>query len=347
MQSSPPTYIAPTSLSPMLPLGITMGCPAGIGPEIIIKYFHHTKNRPRAVVLGDINVLRKAALLLGIDIEIRSWLPESKPYDSGISVFNLSNISTTGHHWGTSDEQCGRAMADYIIKGVDLCQQRILAGIVTCPISKASLNKAGYHYPGHTEMLAALSHAPNVVMMMAGKTLKVTLVTVHCSLSEVAGQLTIAKINTIIETTHNSLQNDFGILNPRIAVAGLNPHAGEGTLFGREEIEIIGPSITQAQNIGINAQGPYPPDTVFYKAASGSYDAVVCMYHDQGLIPFKLLHFNDGVNVTLGLPFVRTSVDHGTAYDIAGTGVAHHESLEAAVNLALHIHLNRRKQSII
>lgn len=346
MQLSHPTNIAKKAISSVLPLGITMGCPASIGPEIIIKYFHYSQQQPQSIVLGDINILRKAALLLEIEIEINPWLPGMLPHPKGISVLNLSNISPTEHRWGAANELCGKAMADYILKGVDLSQQHILAGIVTCPISKVSLNKAGYHYPGHTEMLAALSNSSEVVMMMAGKTLKVTLVTVHCPLAEVADLLSIEKIIKLIEITYKSLKNDFGIVDPRIAVAGLNPHSGEDTLFGFEEVKIIGPAVMKAQKRGFNVQGPFPPDTVFYKAATGSYDAVVCMYHDQGLIPFKLLHFEDGVNVTLGLPFVRTSVDHGTAYDIAGTGVAHYDSLEAAVHLAFQIHSNRQAISI-
>ncbi|EKD38515.1 MAG: hypothetical protein ACD_75C00708G0007, partial [uncultured bacterium] len=201
----------------------------------------------------------------------------------------------------------------------------------------------GYSFPGHTEMLASLTGAADFAMMMAGTRLKVTLVTIHRPLREVAAALSIDGILNLIHITHQALMIDFDIARPRIGVAGLNPHAGEGRLFGSEEELVIAPAVARAQAGGMNVQGPYPPDSIFVKAASGAFDAVVCMYHDQGLIPFKLLHFADGVNVTLGLPIVRTSVDHGTAYDIAGKGLASHRSLAEAIALAGTISKNRSK----
>jgi 4-hydroxythreonine-4-phosphate dehydrogenase len=213
---------------------------------------------------------------------------------------------------------------------------------VTCPISKASLNQAGYSFPGHTEMLAALTGSTRYVMMMAGSRLRVTLATIHCPLSSVPLSLKRTDLADLIRLTHAALCGDFGIAVPRIAVAALNPHAGESGLFGREEETIIRPAIEDMQAQGVEVQGPFPPDTIFHKAAEGHYDVVICMYHDQGLIPFKLLHFKDGVNVTLGLPIVRTSVDHGTAYDIAGKGVADPASLAAAVEMADLIATNRK-----
>ena len=190
-------------------------------------------------------------------------------------------------------------------------------------------------------MLASLTKASSFAMMMAGSKLRVTLVTIHCPLREVAHRLTIQAVYSMIRITHQALTIDFAIRSPQIAVAGLNPHGGENRLFGSEEQQVIGPAIEQAQKEHIDVSGPYPPDTLFFKAASGAFDAVVCMYHDQGLIPFKLLHFEDGVNVTLGLPIVRTSVDHGTAYDIAGKGLASHRSLDEAIKLAAFISRNR------
>ena len=180
-------------------------------------------------------------------------------------------------------------------------------------------------------------------MMMAGSRLRVTLVTIHCPLAEVPARLTTEAVLRLIRMTAGSLQRDFALPQPHLAVAGLNPHAGENGLFGSEEGAVIEPAVQLARGEGIAVQGPFPPDTVFFKAAAGTYDAVICMYHDQGLIPFKLLHFSDGVNVTLGLPIVRTSVDHGTAYDIAGTGQADDSSLTAAVNLAAVISANRKR----
>jgi 4-hydroxythreonine-4-phosphate dehydrogenase len=192
-------------------------------------------------------------------------------------------------------------------------------------------------------MLADLTGETNFTMMMAGEKLRIILVTIHCSLRDSVNKLSFQNIYDSICLTQNSLVTDFAITNPRIAVAGLNPHAGEAGMFGSEELESIIPAVAKASNEGINVTGPLPPDTVFLKAVHGEYDAVVCMYHDQGLIPFKLLHFSDGVNVTIGLPIVRTSVDHGTAYDIAGKGVADPESLSAAAKLAEEISYNRKK----
>ncbi|HSH14188.1 MAG TPA: 4-hydroxythreonine-4-phosphate dehydrogenase PdxA, partial [Desulfurivibrionaceae bacterium] len=237
----------------------------------------------------------------------------------------------------------GRAMIDYIEEGVRLCRSGVLAGLVTCPIAKVALKMAGSHDPGHTEMLARLTAADEFAMMMAGGRLRVTLVTIHVGLGRVVGLLSPERIFRLIELTGRSLQRDFALAQPRLAVAGLNPHAGEAGMFGDEEERLIGPAVTRAAAAGWRVTGPLPPDTVFHKAAAGAFDAVICMYHDQGLIPFKLLHFEDGVNVTLGLPMVRTSVDHGTAYDIAGRGVASPVSLDAAFRLAGEIAGNRRR----
>jgi len=232
-------------------------------------------------------------------------------------------------------------MVNYITKGVEYIKQGWLDGIATCPISKEALNDAGYNFPGHTEMLADLTGATDYAMMMAGSKLCITLVTIHCPLSEVPTAISTERILRLIQTTDRALKVDLGITRPRIAVAGLNPHGGENQLFGSEEFHTIEPAVSLGCEEGIDVSGPFPPDTVFVKASRGEYDAVVCMYHDQGLIPFKLLHFSDGVNVTIGLPIVRTSVDHGTAYDIAGKGMADGDSLVEAVKLAAKISYNR------
>ncbi|MFT5698739.1 MAG: 4-hydroxythreonine-4-phosphate dehydrogenase [Desulforhopalus sp.] len=329
-------------------IGITMGCPASIGPEIILKYFksHPSSDNPTPIVLGDVTVLEKCAKLLGFDdIQIVPWTVGTKApqrTEKIIPVLPLSNLKESDIVWGKPNLATARAMAHYITEGVRLTQEGILDGITTCPISKYSLNQAGFTFPGHTEMLAELTGSKEYAMMMAGDRLRVTLVTIHCSLASVPSALTQASIIQLIETTHNALTIDLGIENPKIAVAALNPHAGENLLFGDEEQTIIQPAIDNARQKGISVHGPFPPDTVFFKAAQGDYDAVVCMYHDQGLIPFKLLHFNDGINVTLGLPIVRTSVDHGTAYDIAGDGVADPSSLGHAITLAREICGNRK-----
>lgn len=329
-------------------IGITMGCPASIGPELILKYFSQEpcKDSLTPIVLGDIGVLNYCAKTLGMsDIRIVPWEIGDKPIQqvrNVIPVLNLSEISDDDITWGSPNLATGKAMAGYITSAVKLSQDGIIDGITTCPISKYSLNEAGYSFPGHTEMLADLTDSPDFVMMMAGDRLKVTLVTIHCALANVPTLLTQNAISQMISITHHALTVDLGITNPRIAMAALNPHGGENQLFGTEEVTTITPAITEAIQNGMDVSGPFPPDTIFFKAAQGDYDAVVCMYHDQGLIPFKLLHFDDGVNVTLGLPIVRTSVDHGTAYDIAGKGIANPLSLTEAVKLAGKISDNRK-----
>ena len=235
----------------------------------------------------------------------------------------------------------GLAAAHYVEKGADLALSGTIQGLVTAPISKEALNLAGYKFPGHTEFLAHKAGHPPVVMMLAGPRLRVVLVTIHEALAKVPSLLTPERIVTTARITHQSLKQYFGMAEPRLAVSALNPHAGEAGLFGDEEKTIIEPAIQQAHHQGIRLSGPHPPDTLFFRAANGEFDAVVCMYHDQGLIPFKLLHFQDGVNVTLGLPFIRTSVDHGTAYDLAGKNQADHQSLRAAIRMASNMALNQ------
>lgn len=330
------------------PIGITMGCPVGIGPEIILKFATAYHGSIAPVVIGDLSVLRNSAQTLGLAVDVLPWQPGKphcpgtimvhQPMYSSELVFNASDFV-----WGQPSRISGQVMAACIEEAVSLVREGQLAAMVTCPITKAALHLAGYHYPGHTEMLADLCHAKQYAMMMAGRSLRVTLVTIHQALASVVKNLTAEAILCLIELTGKSLQVDFGLSQPRMAVAGLNPHAGEGGLFGDEEARIITPAIRSAQAKGWQVAGPFPPDTVFHKAVSGEYDAVICMYHDQGLIPFKLLHFEDGVNVTIGLPIVRTSVDHGTAYDIAGQGKANPASLCAAFKLAAEIAGNRQQ----
>ena len=326
-----------------------MGCPVGIGPEIILR--HAGRNQSNAsvipVVLGDLGVLRRCSAELSLNVSLSAWVPGTPLPDRALPVVEVSRLPALDLVWGRPDNATANAMADYIRQSVELIRQGVLHGLATCPISKTALQKAGFSYPGHTEMLADLTGTEDYAMMMAGQRLRVTLVTIHCPLSEVPAQLTRQAVARMIGITHRSLQRDFAIASPRIAVAGLNPHAGEDGLFGKEEQTAIAPAVEQTRQDGLQVEGPIPPDTVFFKAASGLYDAVVCMYHDQGLIPFKLLHFKDGVNVTLGLPIVRTSVDHGTAYDIAGKGIADPSSLAAAIDLAGIICANRKRTDLL
>ena len=320
-------------------IGITMGDPAGIGPEII----HLSLCEPliyeicRPVVFGDAKILHAAKEFTNSNLDISVIEePDAGLFKCGtIDVISLSGLDPAKIDLGRPYAETGRAMIFYINAAIDMAKQKRISAIVTCPVNKTAMQLSGSKFHGHTELLAERTNSADYVMMLAGDRLRVVLVTIHTPLKSVPLLLSPEKILKTIRITGQSLQQHFGIDNPRIAVAGLNPHAGEGGMFGDEEKNIILPAVEAALNEGFNAAGPFPPDTIFYHAAKGDYDAVVCMYHDQGLIPFKLMHFNDGVNMTLGLPIIRTSVDHGTAYDIAGTGKADPGSLIAAIQMAV------------
>jgi 4-hydroxythreonine-4-phosphate dehydrogenase len=322
------------------PLLLTMGDPTGIGPEIIVKAWQSGAfdrlSRPLTIV-GDVGVLLRAAALYGLVPTVAAGADGTLLLRGGarqLAVQPLSTLPAAALSYGAPDVACGRAMLDYILWACDRCRDGAAAGMITAPISKSAIHAAGCAFPGHTELLAERCGVDKVVMMLAGARLKVALVTTHVALQAVPQVLTTAEILATIRITASALRRHFGLARPRIAVLALNPHAGEGGLFGDEEACLIMPAITQAQAEGIAASGPHSADTLFHFAVQGSCDAVVCMYHDQGLIPLKLLHFDDGVNVTLGLPIVRTSVDHGTAYDLAGSGRASCTSLVAAVRMA-------------
>lgn len=337
-----------TERAPSSIIGITMGCPVGIGPEITLKFLSSGGNAGMfsPVVLGDIGVLRGCARQLGITVPVVSWQPGQDVASGAINVLSLSKLGK-GLIWGRPNRETGLAMATYIIEAINLIEAGAMAGMVTCPIAKSSLRLAGFTFPGHTEMLASQCGAKDYTMMMVGDRLRVTLLTIHIPLAKVSGQIKKGEILRLIRLTGKALQRDFGIDAPHLAVAGLNPHAGEEGLFGDEEIREIKPAVDDARAEGWQISGPLPPDTIFHRAVQGHYDAVVSMYHDQGLIPFKLLHFKDGVNVTLGLPLVRTSVDHGTAYDIAGLGQADPASLASAFRMAVQIVMNRRNYDAV
>lgn len=325
----------------MKPLIITMGDPTGIGPEIIIKAClagEFEGLQYPLLIAGDIGVLRRAALIFGIAGEVAAGATADEFIlrlgSRSLWVQNLSSLDANGLRYGAPDRACGAAMLAYIEWACAACLAGRAAGMITAPISKAAIRAAGSTFPGHTELLAARCHVSKEVMMLAGDRLKVALVTTHHALAAVPALLTTAEILATIRVTATALRRHFGLVTPRLAVLALNPHAGEGGQFGDEEITLIAPAIAAAQAEGINASGPHSADTLFHFAVQGAYDAVICMYHDQGLIPLKLLHFDDGVNVTLGLPIVRTSVDHGTAYDLAGSGRASAVSLVAAIRMA-------------
>jgi 4-hydroxythreonine-4-phosphate dehydrogenase len=319
-------------------IGITMGDPAGIGPEIILLSLCDPSIYKvcKPLVIGDLNILTAAKKCVESRLHIKSLNhPDEGIYTLGaIEVLNLSEIVPDPSLWGHPTVETGRAMVHYIESASDLATQGRIDAMVTCPINKTAMQIAGCRYHGHTELLAERTKSDTFSMMLAGGSLRVVLVTIHVPLKKVPSLLSTPKICQTIKLTWQAMHDRFGLKTPRIAVAGLNPHAGEDGMFGNEEKNIILPAIQDAGKEGIEVKGPLPPDTVFYQAARGRYDAVVAMYHDQGLIPFKLLHFHDGVNVTLGLPIIRTSVDHGTAYDIAGTGTADPGSLIAAITMA-------------
>ncbi|MEW6615691.1 MAG: 4-hydroxythreonine-4-phosphate dehydrogenase PdxA [Thermodesulfobacteriota bacterium] len=319
-------------------IGITMGDPAGVGPEIIVKALSDPRifQICRPVVLGDHGLISTVVQMLGMEVKVNTITNiRAERYHAGyINVLNLSHLDVNAVAWGKPDERFGKAVVDYIKTGTKLALDGEIDAITTAPINKEVINRAGYAYAGHTELFAELTHTKDYVMMLTGEKLRVAMVTTHCRVRDVADLLNTQRIFTIIKMTNNSLKEYFAISKPRIAVASLNPHGGEGGIFGDEEERIIIPAINIAKAAGIDAVGPLPPDTLFYYASRGDYDVVVCMYHDQGLIPLKLLSFQDAVNVTLGLPIIRTSVDHGTAYDIAGTGSANETSLKNAIRLA-------------
>jgi 4-hydroxythreonine-4-phosphate dehydrogenase len=331
------------------PLIITMGDPTGVGPELIIKALlaGALDHLPRPlVVAGDTGVLRRAARLFGETARLEALVSDGLGTHRltlgarHLAVQPLSVLEAEALPYGAPPAVCGRAMLDYVIWACDRCREGQAAGMVTAPISKAAIHQAGCHFPGHTELLAERCGVEKVVMMLAGDRLKVCLVTTHLALRDVPKALSRDEIFNTLWIATAAFRQNFGIERPRLAVLGLNPHAGEGGLFGDEEVRLIAPAVAAAQAVGIEASGPHSADTLFHFAAQGRYDAVVAMYHDQGLGPLKLLHFEDAVNVTLGLPIVRTSVDHGTAYDLAGTGTASEKSLVAAIRLAMRMAKN-------
>lgn len=321
---------------PNLPMAITMGDPSGIGPEIVAKMIGR-RGAEEIVVIGDPLVMEQAFASAGVALRLRAIRDLGEAVFDGDTV-NLiaSSRSDVLTPIGVVNAQSGQAAFDAIIAAIRLAKAGDVAGIVTVPIHKEALAAAGVHYPGHTEILAEYGGASRVAMMLANDEIRTVLVTIHCSLAEAIRRGDRDAQMSAIRLAHEGGQA-LGIPAPRIAVAGLNPHAGEGGLFGDEEIRIIAPAIAAARREGIDASGPWPGDTVFMQARAGRFDIVVAQYHDQGLIPVKYLGLEKGVNITLGLPFVRTSPDHGTAFDIAGRGVADPSSLETAFDYALRL----------
>lgn len=318
-------------------IGITMGDPAGIGPEIILKTIKNKKVNEfgKLVVIGDKSVLKEVNKKLNFNLKINELnnLKFSNLNSQVVNVIDLNNINVDDFAPGKISDKAGYAAVEYVKKAVDLALDDVIDAMVTAPINKKAIRKAGFNYPGHTEILAEKTDTENYAMMLYSSKLNVIHVTTHMALKEACEKISNKRIENVIKLANDTMKK-LNIDNPKIAVAGLNPHAGEKGIFGKEEIDIIKPAINKAKNQEINVFGPISPDTVFVRAVEGEYDIVVVMYHDQGHIPVKLLGFDSGVNVTVGLPIIRTSVDHGTAFDIAWEGKAYDTSLVEAIKVA-------------
>lgn len=321
-------------------IAITMGDPSGIGPEIIIKALQVPEIAKICVpiVIGDYAVMERAVAVCNSTLKICeiAIVEDARVVKGGsVPLLSLSRLTESDVLYGTPSLAAGDAVYRYICHAAQLCLGGQVAAMVTAPISKEAMHRAGHDYPGHTELLAELCGTDNFVMMLAGDLLRVSLVTIHEALSDVPDLVTFEQVLKTIRVTAEGVTRLTGKRSPKLAILALNPHCGEAGKFGSEETAIIEPAIRAARQEGIEATGPLSADTLFHFAQQGAYDGVVAMYHDQGLIPLKMLHFDDAVNITLGLPIIRTSVDHGTAYNLAGTGKASEKSLLAAIRMAV------------
>jgi 4-hydroxythreonine-4-phosphate dehydrogenase len=327
-------------------IGITMGDPTGIGPEIIVKALSMEEllQACRPIVFGDREVLSRAIRIqnLSATIEVIDKIPEDGYVPREIFLVPISRLDITSIHFGQPDKSCGEAMARYVEEAVKWVRKGALDAITTCPINKHAMNAAGYSFSGHTEFLAHLSQSSPVAMMFLGSKWKIILVTTHLPIKDVSGWITASRILSTLRLTDEAMKKYFEISHPKMAVLGLNPHCGEEGLLGEEEKKEILPAIAEARSLGMNVEGPFPADSFFNLSGRSTFDAVISMYHDQGLIPIKMIDFKGAVNFTLGLPFIRTSVDHGTAYDLAGKGLADPSNLVKAILTAANLLKLRR-----
>lgn len=325
-----------------------MGDPAGTGAELITKALTspdiHEICQP--LVIGDAKTLEKALQYTGVEAEIHraSDCANINPSQKKLEVLDMENVNLAALHPGRVSPEAGEASFQYIKKATSLALDRQVDAIVTSAINKEALNLAGHHYDGHTGLLSELCNSPGATMMLAAGDLRVSHVSTHLSLREAIDRVRPDRILNVISLTHEAIRN-LKIENPRIAIAGLNPHAGEGGLFGLEESEYIEPAIQEAKNRGFNVSGPYPGDTIFFRTMKGEFDAAIAMYHDQGHVAVKMLGIWLGVNITLGLPIIRTSVEHGTNFDMAGTGLSDPRSLLEAIRTAATMAQAGRTQS--
>ena len=327
-------------------LGLTMGDPAGIGPEVLAKAFagREIGRLCRPIVIGSLPVMEQTVRSLGLPMRVEAVAGHDQPLGrrGAIPVLDPLERPLGRFRMGVAAEETGAASLSFISKAVRLAEAGCINGIVTGPINKEAINLAGCKHPGHTELLADLTHSQEVGMMILGGPLKIMFATTHVAVRDLSSVLTVERVGRTIRLAHRALRDFFGVAKPKIGLAALNPHAGEAGLFGDEERRCILPAAQQARSAGIHVSDPLPADTLFGKAVRGEYDGVVAMYHDQGLIPLKLVAFGRCVNLTVGLPIIRTSVDHGTAYDIAGKGVADPGSLVEAVKLAARLAAAKR-----
>lgn len=322
---------------------LTMGDPSGIGPEISIKALTSAEISMKVVVVGDRAVLEQTAKMLGAPVGFHSVNALSDYKDGVVNVLDCSGVTPGQFAIGKAQPNCGNASYKYIIRAIRLAQSKEAAAVITNPINKESLKMAGINYPGHTEIFAEETGSSKFSMMFYLEGIGVAHVTTHCSLRNAINLITKDRVVNHIRLL-NTAMKELGAQTPVIAVGGLNPHAGENGMFGTEEAEHILPAICEARKEGINVLGPYPPDTVFMRAFKGEFDGIVSMIHDHGFVALKSRDFQNGVNITIGLPIIRTSVGHGTAYDIAGKGIASPQSLITALKAANSIYLNRQQQ---
>ena len=335
-----------------------MGDPAGSGPEIVVRALSHesTYQKCRPIVTGDANVMRKAVSLLGLDLQVNA-VDEVKAakFEYGtIDVYDLKCVDADSFEFGKVAAQCGNAAFVSIRKAIDLAMAEEVDGTVTAPLNKEALNLAGHHFDGHTEIYATFTHTKKYAMLLADEHLRVIHVSTHVPLRKACDLVKKARIIEVTELIDDACRQ-FGIENPRIGIAGLNPHSSDNGLFGDEEALEIIPAVAELAARGFNVSGPVPPDTLFAKAKCGQFDGCVAMYHDQGHIPFKVVGFNwnaetgkmdsvKGVNITLGLPIIRVSVDHGTAFDVAGKGIASEDAMMISIDYATKMAINRRNK---
>ncbi|MBI3989059.1 MAG: 4-hydroxythreonine-4-phosphate dehydrogenase PdxA [candidate division NC10 bacterium] len=327
-------------------VGITIGDPAGIGPEVVLKALAEEKmyTLSRPLVIGDARIMERALGLCHLDLPLKviSSPKEVEGRFGLVEVLDLQNADPDLCSPGQLSAACGRAAVEYVFKATDLALANEVDAIVTAPLNKEAMRAAGFAYDGHTEILAERTGTKDYAMMLVVGRFRVIHVSTHCSLREAIEKVKTPRVLSVIRLAEQAVRG-LGVRRPRVAVSGLNPHAGEHGLFGDEEAREIAPAVEEAKAEGIEATGPYPPDTIYARAKRGEFDIVVAMYHDQGHIPIKLVGFHWGVNVTVGLSIIRASVDHGTAFDIAGKGIADARSIVETAKIAAKMARSRKK----